>query len=377
MKNLIISKKEKNTLSKNQKKFNKLLKKIEQSKKQLEELKAVSSYLREKANEKLIPEKEKILITKVECIWYYNKMYEVKGVTAAQKRVLSELIASNSESLLEINKEEYKSLTALLEKHMSKENQEKRQIEKAEEIESLKQEFKSHTGIDLDINPEDSLQDILKKIQEQIIKLSAEEDNFKASTKQKTEKKTKKQLEKEEKNKNEEAEKTKSVRSIYMELVKEFHPDREIDEQEQLRKTAIMQRVTEAYSNNDLLELLKLQLELEQIKEDTIENIADEKLNHYNKVLNEQVLQLEDEIHNMSGMLASMYDNNFWFYFIPTLKNAEFYIENEFAKIQQHLKTMKAELTIPLEASSIKEFVAKMKAQKKKSENHDIFSLIF
>ncbi len=44
-----------------------------------------------------------------------------------------------------------------------------------------------------------------------------------------------------------------------------LHPDREPDEAERVRKTELMQRVNEAYSKKDLLQLVALQLEIEQI----------------------------------------------------------------------------------------------------------------
>ena len=63
-------------------------------------------------------------------------------------------------------------------------------------------------------------------------------------------------------------------RCFYLDLVKTFHPDRELDEAEKIRKTAIMQRVTDAYEKNDLLVLLELQLEFERIDAQSLNSIA-------------------------------------------------------------------------------------------------------
>jgi hypothetical protein len=86
---------------------------------------------------------------------------------------------------------------------------------------------------------------------------------------------------------------TKSVRAVYMDLVKAFHPDREVDEDEKIRKTEIMQRVTLAYQENNLLGLLKLQIEFDRIDQDHLENLTKNQLNYYNKVLKQQVEELE------------------------------------------------------------------------------------
>lgn len=88
---------------------------------------------------------------------------------------------------------------------------------------------------------------------------------------------------------------TKSVRSVYMELVKTFHPDRETDETEKLRKTETMQRITKAYQANNLLDLLKLQMELEQTDRSGLENLNKNQLSYYNKILRQQVEELDQQ----------------------------------------------------------------------------------
>ena len=88
---------------------------------------------------------------------------------------------------------------------------------------------------------------------------------------------------------------TKSVRSVYMELVKTFHPDRETDDAEKQRKTETMQRITKAYQDNNLLGLLKLQMELEQIDRSGLENLNKNQLSYYNKILRQQVDELDQQ----------------------------------------------------------------------------------
>jgi hypothetical protein len=57
-----------------------------------------------------------------------------------------------------------------------------------------------------------------------------------------------------------------------------------------------MQRVNEAYGRNNLLRLLELQLELEHIDQHAINNLSDERLKHYNRILKEQLAELDQEI---------------------------------------------------------------------------------
>ena len=99
---------------------------------------------------------------------------------------------------------------------------------------------------------------------------------------------------------------TKSVRTVYMDLVKAFHPDLEADEAEKIRKTEIMQRVTQTYQDNNLLELLKLQIEFERIDQDHLENLGKEQLTYYNLVLKEQVEELEKEKEEIQQQISNL-----------------------------------------------------------------------
>lgn len=99
---------------------------------------------------------------------------------------------------------------------------------------------------------------------------------------------------------------SKSVRTVYMDLVKAFHPDLETDENEKIRKTEIMQRVTRTYQENNLLELLKLQIEFERIDQDHLENLTKNQLNYYNKVLKQQVEELELKKEDIQKEISSL-----------------------------------------------------------------------
>jgi hypothetical protein len=86
-----------------------------------------------------------------------------------------------------------------------------------------------------------------------------------------------------------------TVRDIFRKLVSELHPDREPDAAERARKTALMQRVNAAYAANDLLGLLELQLEIEQIDQAGLDNLSEERIKQYNKILDGQLREIERE----------------------------------------------------------------------------------
>lgn len=106
----------------------------------------------------------------------------------------------------------------------------------------------------------------------------------------------KKKLSKREIEKEIQAEKTwKSIRGIYLELVKELHPDKEADETQRLLKEERMKQLTKAYQEKDLASLLRMQINwLEESAKEPIDQ-TDDVLKQYNKVLQAQVDRLEQE----------------------------------------------------------------------------------
>ncbi len=89
---------------------------------------------------------------------------------------------------------------------------------------------------------------------------------------------------------------SKSIQAVFRQLVAVLHPDREPDEEERNRKTKLMQRANTAYAKKDLLQLLALQLEIEQINQTQLNTIAENRLRHFNKILQTQLDELNQEI---------------------------------------------------------------------------------
>ncbi len=96
----------------------------------------------------------------------------------------------------------------------------------------------------------------------------------------------------------EQVESSQSVREIYRKLASALHPDREQDADERERKTSLMQRVNDAYANNDLLALLQMQMEIEQIDQEHVDSLSEKRLKHFNLILRDQLTEIEDEIHD-------------------------------------------------------------------------------
>ena len=101
-----------------------------------------------------------------------------------------------------------------------------------------------------------------------------------------------------------EADAKSAIRTVFRQLASALHPDREPDEQERLRKTALMSDVNAAYEKNDLSTLLRLQLQVTQVKSGGAARMADAQLMAMASLLKEQVAALEVDLEQLQSRLT-------------------------------------------------------------------------
>jgi hypothetical protein len=98
-----------------------------------------------------------------------------------------------------------------------------------------------------------------------------------------------------------------AIRTIFRQLASSLHPDREPEEQERLRKTALMSEVNAAYEKNDLTTLLRLQMQVTQVNSQSTAGtprMADGQLIAMSLLLKEQVAALEDDMAQLESRLS-------------------------------------------------------------------------
>ena len=88
----------------------------------------------------------------------------------------------------------------------------------------------------------------------------------------------------------------RSIANIYKQLARVLHPDFERDRERQKEKVQLMQELTEAYRQNDLHTLLRLEMQWIENESGNIERLTEEKLGVYNEVLAGQVEGLEKRL---------------------------------------------------------------------------------
>lgn len=255
----------KNGLSKAQKQFNNLIKKIEEQKKLLLEWQDTLPPYNQRLIEAYTPLMTKFNNQRIEWLYLLDSAYHSKKFNNADKKKLHHLLSELSHDLV-VNHGK-------------------------EELIELYNDYAEQDEID----DETVAQDIEDDDFEEQNRAALEREAAKQA------KKAAKQLEKHAKQQQEQEKISKSIQSVYRQLVASLHPDREPDEQERERKTKLMQKVNVAYAKKDLLQLLELQLAIEQIDQLQLNNIAEDRLKHFNKVLQKQLNELFEEITDIES----------------------------------------------------------------------------
>lgn len=95
-----------------------------------------------------------------------------------------------------------------------------------------------------------------------------------------------------------------SLKTVYLKIASIIHPDREPDESKKAEKTELLQRANEAYEQEDLFFLLKLQLEVEQSKNGSNRGLSSEQVKFYQQVLEAQSQALKQQIQELIDSLV-------------------------------------------------------------------------
>lgn len=304
-----IAGKEKEVLSKQQKQFNYRTKRIKNLKKKIDMLKERTQGYFSRYQEEIVPVEDKLLEQRVEFLQILDTAHNDKFFKKKEKRSLAEIIENESFELLQelgvdasileqpVGESALWTATVKLIELHDKHSEEsfKDAIEGAKEEEKalaksfIEEMFDVEIDDIGDLGNEADFADLQQRVEEQ---MREKEREYKESRRNR--KKTQAQQEKEDAMEQEAQNLSKTSRTIYTDLVKELHPDKEQDEAEKERKTEIMKRVTAAYNNGDFFELLKLQIEYKQ-GDAKIEGLKNDQLEYYNKILMDQVRELQQE----------------------------------------------------------------------------------
>jgi regulator of RNase E activity RraB len=348
-------------LSKGQKAFNALIQKIEACRKELVDWQIATEAYHQKVTTECLPLREAFANGQKDLLYALDQALERHKLTRPEQRVVKALICDLSQELIMVLDDD--SLKSIYNKHSDTDFDE----EETAAVGSFKAVAEEMLGINLDADEASavSMQDVMAQIQAQMEAMQAQ--NFEAHQRREEARsqrpKTKKQLEREAKAKLESERTSQSVREVYRKLVSSLHPDREPDAAERARKTALMQRVNQAYDKKDLLQLLELQLELEHIDASTIAGLSEDRLKHFNKVLKEQLAELEQEIEQVEMPLRVQFRVSPYALLYP--QSILPLLQRDIVAMKQDVKHLKAELLVTLNLTAFKAWIAARKREAK------------
>ncbi len=95
-----------------------------------------------------------------------------------------------------------------------------------------------------------------------------------------------------------------SVRSVYLKIAAAIHPDREANDVKKIKKTELLQRANEAYAEQDLFALLKMQLQIEQDRDPSQKSLSAEQVKLYQLALDAQSQKLQEQIDALINRLV-------------------------------------------------------------------------
>lgn len=285
-----------------QKKFNSTLKKIEVQQALLLEWQSAVSNAQQASQDKLEPLKQVFREEQVTMLMMLDNLYKTQKFAANQQDKIISLILTLADEL--ISSQGRDDLKSLYNQYSEVDYDTQSAEDKLYEAELLQDIFEAQFGVTLDADDDLDFADpdmVAARLHEK-----REAQQRQAEAQRSARKQSAKQLAQAALEQEEAAGMSKSIQAVYRQLVTALHPDREPDAVERERKTELMQQVNVAYGKKDLLQLLALQLSVEQINQDNLNNIAEDKLKHYNKVLANQLSELQQEVMTLEMQVRQM-----------------------------------------------------------------------
>ena len=258
-----------------QKKLNRLIDKIEQQKISLATWQNAQAEIQQHTRQKLLPvysELHEILFQQLEQLW---NMLHSHQFSKANLQQLDEKIAQLAQLLKRskmLNDEQLtlvKQIDTFYQQHVQQSTKKNKKVQSAK--------------FEQDESPEQDVE--------------LEQDDFEQyAVEQQQAREQAKQLRQQQKREQAEQMAAQSLKTVYLKIAAMIHPDREQDESKKAEKTELFQQVSQAYEQQDLFYLLKLQLQLEQNKGVGAKELSAEQVKFYKLALDAQSQQLESQI---------------------------------------------------------------------------------
>lgn len=339
-------------LSKGQKLFNTLVKKIETSRHDLAQWQATMDIYRQKVASDYTPLLDKFKGLQAAMVLALDQALDRHKLTKPERRFVAGVICDVAEPLV------VESGDAVMKAIYNKHGDMDFDAQEAAAAKSMQAAMSEMFGLEIDeaakaSSPQDLLEQVRLQLEkEQLLDMEREDE---AQQRRSQRKKTAKQQASEDRQKADSEQTSQSIREVYRKLASALHPDRESDPAERARKTGLMQRVNQAYDKKDLLLLLELQLELEHIDAAAIANLSEDRLKHFNKILKDQLAELEQEIAYLEQPMRQMFRLSPYQRLAP--QGVMPRLLQDIAEMQRHIRQIKRDIEIPGDLAVFKAWI--------------------
>ncbi|MDZ7589411.1 MAG: J domain-containing protein [Rubrivivax sp.] len=291
------------------KRFQTLLGRIDKARQRLQAWQQQLPVFAQMHAERVAPLEAELKVAQRAWAFELEALQGAKRWSRADAATLSEMICDICGALLDagddVNGEPDAELKALYNRHAEIDFDAEEQLQ----LNSMKAALETAGGLDLGDEPIESAEELMRrahaKMAEQTDRMRQSQQAF-AGKDRKPPRQTAAQKRAEEDAKRI----SQTVREVYRKLASALHPDRvdaSVPAAERASRTALMQRANTAYEAGDLLALLELQLQIEQVDLAHAANVAAEQVRHFNKVLAEQLRELEAEIDDRQMAFCASY----------------------------------------------------------------------
>lgn len=349
-------------LTPQQKRFNTLIRQIEQARDTLAAWHDKVGSYRQAHAAAVLPLQAEVTAAHRQWLFALDGLLEQTAWTRAERETLRDLVCEAATELLDDNEDD-----AAVKELYAKHGEVDFDTEQRELLHAAKGLMEAMTGVDLgddaDIQTDaDLMQRIEQKTREQAAAAEAQKAS-KPARRRKTAAQQRRDTEA--------LQATQSVREIYRKLASALHPDREVDPEQQRIKTALMQKVNQAYAANDLLGLLEMQLQIEQVDVKQIAHASAEKLQRYNKVLAGQLAGLKTEIEHVEMQFCMEFCHVTESPIDPRRLGG--LLEESVRDLRAYLGQLQAEMRLLADRAAAKRWIKKQRQRLREDELDDPF----
>lgn len=269
-----------------QRRFNKLISRLDNLNRQLADFDGLIQRHRMPYLESMEAVERRLDQCRRDILLFLHERRQGKGLTASEKKFSFELIKGLLEDLDVAGDAELQAVFDLYHPPEEQAQQAEAEALAQEALRQMMQELAGQPvpGLDSATSPEEMMAAVRAHMASEDEKLDAQREAKRArkapTARQKQAQQTQQDAD-------------SAIRAIFRQLASALHPDREPDPAERERKTELMTQANTAYERRDLNALLRLQMQVAQIDEQSIAKLTDEKLAAMSTVLKEQVAALE------------------------------------------------------------------------------------